>query len=201
MSDDTLIGGAEEEAAPNLLDDAGNEPATPEAPAPETPDSPGDGKGEELWEAGDIGLPDGFEEMDSEALEMFVPVAKQLNLSKDQAQQVINVHAEVMHKAGEFIEQEVQAQFKEWANESMKDSEVGGAKLQQNVAYAKTAIDQFGSTELKDILNMSGLGNNVEVIRMLSKVGEAISNDRFIQGKSTDGQPTDPAKILFPDMG
>ena len=201
MSDDTLIGGAEEEAAPNLLDDAGNEPATPEAPTPETPDSPGDGKGEELWEAGDIGLPDGFEEMDEDALGMFIPVAKQLNLSKEQAQQVINVHAEVMHKAGEFIEQETQAMFKEWANESMKDSEIGGAKLQQNVAYAKTAIDQFGTSELKELLNATGLGNNPEMIRLLSKVGEAVSNDRFIQGKSTDGQPTDPAKILFPDMG
>ena len=202
MPDDTLIGGEEPTPTPNLLDDVDNEPTSPDTPTPDDSDSPGDDKVEgEPWEASDIGSPEGFEEIDSSALEVFVPLAKQLNLSKDQAQQLVNVHADLMYKAGEYLENETDTMYKEWANESMKDTEIGGAKLQQNVAFAKTALDTFGNTELKDILKVSGLGNNVEVIRMFAKIGEAVSNDRFIQGKSTDDQPKSHADILFPNMG
>ena len=79
------------------------------------------------------------------------------------------------------------------------DAEIGGDKLPENLAVARKALETFGTPELKALLNESGLGNHPEVIRFFYRSGKAISEDRVIRGGAA-GQPTDPAKRMFPNQ-
>ena len=97
-------------------------------------------------------------------------------------------------------EQQVLAErAQQWADEAKADQDVGGARLEQNLAVAKKALDRFGSPELVQLLNTTGLGNNLHVIRAFLNAGQAISEDRFVKG-SAPSAPRDPARVMFPTM-
>ena len=91
--------------------------------------------------------------------------------------------------------QQIAALREGWSESSKADNEFGGEKLAENLATAKKALDAFGSPELKQLLNESGLGNHPEVIRMMYRAGKSISEDTFVgasQGSGAGkGQPKD----------
>lgn len=112
-------------------------------------------------------------------LESFESVAKELNLSQDSAQKILDTVAPIMaqQQAEAF-----KAQNEQWIEATKADKEFGGAKLDQNLAIAKKALDAFGTPELRSLLDRSGLGNNPEVIRAFYRAGMAISEDRIFTG-------------------
>lgn len=136
--------------------------------------------------------------MDPKGLEAFSEVAKELDLSQEAAQKVIDKMAPAMAaRQAEAIE----AVKTEWAEGSRADKEFGGDKLNENLAVAKKALDTFGTPELRTLLNESGLGNHPEIIRMMYRAGKAISEDRFVAPSA--GGPTgskDFAKSLYPNQ-
>jgi hypothetical protein len=77
---------------------------------------------------------------------------------------------------------------------------IGGDKLAENLGIARKALDQFGTPELKDVLNMTGFGNHPAVIRAFYKIGKAISEDKFVKGSTPSAAATDIAKRMFPTM-
>jgi hypothetical protein len=86
-----------------------------------------------------------------------------------------------------------------WVEQVKADKDIGGDKLDENLGIARKALDHFGTPELKDVLNASGLGNHPAVIKAFVKAGKAISEDTFVTG-AAKGSDTDPAKKLFPNM-
>lgn len=114
-----------------------------------------------------------------EMLERFSGVAKELNLSQDAAQKVLDEMAPAIqaHQAAQ-----IEAITKGWAEQSTGDKEFGGEKLQENLAVSKKALDTFGTPELRQLLNESGLGNHPEVIRFMYRAGKAIGEDKFLAG-------------------
>jgi uncharacterized phage infection (PIP) family protein YhgE len=145
----------------------------------------------------EFAIPDGSS-LDAEGLEAFSEVAKELNLSQDAAQKVIDKMAPAMAaRQAEAIE----AVRTEWLEGSKVDKEFGGDKLNENLSVAKKALDTFGTPELRTLLNETGLGNHPEIIRMMYRAGKAISEDRFVAPSS--GGPTgskDYAKSLYPNQ-
>jgi hypothetical protein len=84
-----------------------------------------------------------------------------------------------------------------WEQAAKADKEIGGDKLPENLGLAKSVLDKFGTAELRELLTTSRLGNNPEVIRLLSKVGAAISDDaRVTTGKAPDANTK--ARVMFP---
>ncbi|AGF74861.1 hypothetical protein BAnh1_09910 [Bartonella australis AUST/NH1] len=74
---------------------------------------------------------------------------------------------------------------------STNDKEFGGERLQENLGLAQKAMGQFGSPELKEFLNQSGLGNHPELIRTFYRVGKNMSEDGYVgssQGAMTRGE-------------
>ena len=134
-------------------------------------------------------------EFDPEVVGQFAEVAKELNLTQDAAQKVLDKMAPVL---AQRQEKQVMAVREQWANESKADPEFGGDKLPENLATAKKAMDTFASPELRTLLNDSGMGNNPEVIRLFVRVGKAISEDGFVRGGSGNAQSRDP-KRLYPN--
>lgn len=130
-------------------------------------------------------------QFDAEIIGNFSEVAKELNLTQDAAQKLVETMGP---KIAERQLAQVQAVQNEWMQASQVDKEFGGDKLNENLAVAKKALDSFGTPELRSLLQQSGLGNNPEVIRFMYRAGKAISEDTFVGnspgagGKSTGPQ-------------
>lgn len=146
------------------------------------------------------GAPDKYEfkqeegkELNSEVLESFSEVAKELNLSQDNAQKLIDA---VAPKLAEVQQAAIDKMQKDWAEAAKIDKEFGGDKFNENLALAKTALDRFGSDGLKSLLNETGLGNNPEVIRYFVNVGKQISEDTYV-GKGSDMQGGNEKPLTF----
>ena len=143
-----------------------------------------DGKPEGAPEKYEFKATDG-KEFDAEILNNFSDIAKELNLSQDAAQKLLD-------KMGPSIEarqmEQIETLRTEWAEAAQNDKEFGGEKLQENLSVAKKALDQFGTPELRALLNESGLGNNPEVIRFMFRAGKAISQDTYV-GSTTGANP------------
>ena len=116
---------------------------------------------------------------DSEVIAEYSKVAKELNLSQEAAQRVLDA---VGPKLAERQAAQIEAVRNGWADNSKADKEFGGDKLTENLGVAKKALDQFGTAELRSLLNESGLGNHPEVIRFMYRAGKAISEDRIVTG-------------------
>ncbi len=136
-------------------------------------------------------------EVSAQTLTEFSEVAKELGLPQDAAQKILDKMApSLARRQAEAIEG-VKTQ---WADSARTDKEFGGDKLGENLAVAKKALDSFGSTELRTLLNESGLGNHPEVIRFMYRAGKALSEDGFVQGTRAASAAGDPAKRLFPNQ-
>jgi len=116
---------------------------------------------------------------DDAVIGAFSEVAKELNLTQDNAQKILDKVAPMMAaRSAERFE----ATNQEWVAQATTDKEFGGDKLTENLAIAKSAMDKFATPELKELLNKTGLGNHPEFIRAFYRAGKAISEDKFVPG-------------------
>lgn len=162
--------------------DANAQPTDPKAAEPQVPESY------------EYTMPEGIE-LDKAAADEFSAIAKELKLDQATAQKVADVGAKMAQR-----QIEAQARLVEtWVEQVKTDPEIGGDKLDENLAVARKAMDAFGTPELKDVLNSTGMGNHPAVIKAFFKAGKAISQDGFVTG-TAKGAETDLAKRMFPTM-
>ena len=139
-------------------------------------------------------MPEGVA-LDKTAADEFTAIAKELKLNQADAQKVADVGAKMAQRQVEAHAKLVES----WTESVKTDKEIGGDKLTENLGIARKALDQFGTPELRDVLNMTGFGNHPAVIRAFYKIGKALSEDGFVKG-SAKGADTDIAKRMFPTM-
>ena len=130
------------------------------------------------------------------SLAQFSEVSREIGLSQEQAQAVITKMAPVI--AAQSVEA-VRAAQAEWKASQLTDSEFGGEHLAANLGIARKALQAFGTPELTQLLNQSGLGDHPEILRAFYRAGKAISEDTFVSGNMGRAQ-TDPASVMFPSM-
>lgn len=135
---------------------------------------------------------------DEAVLASYAQVARELNMPKEQAQQVVDKMIPAMQARQEELMAEVR---QGWHDASTADREFGGARLHENLAIAKRAMDAFGTPELKALLDESGLGNHPEIIRAFYRAGKTISEDTIVSGQASDAGRSQPIeKRLYPNM-
>ncbi|WP_368913933.1 peptidase [Providencia sp. 1701011] len=135
------------------------------------------------------------QELDKEAVAAFEPIARELGLSNEQAQKIVDVYGStIMPQIAKQQEAAWQKQVTEWAETVKADKELGSV---ESIGNAQKAVDQFGTPELKQYLNDSGLGNHPELFRIFSRIGKAMSEDGFVSGSSENALST--ADVLFGD--
>lgn len=188
---------ASQEAVANALYNAGDTANQQQANTDQnqTKAEEGDGAGNSEGEGKEApqGAPEKYEfkapegqEFDAGTIEAFSEIAKELNLTQEAAQKLLD-------RMGPTIETQqkgqLQAIHNEWKQASQTDKEFGGEKLAENLSVAKKALDAFGSPELRALLEQSGLGNNPEVIRFMFRAGKAISEDSFVGRSTGAGKP------------
>lgn len=134
-------------------------------------------------------------ELDTEALKDFEPVARDLNLTNEQAQKLVDAYPKILAGVQQRQAEAWQAQTEQWAVDVKADKEIGGDKLTANLSAAQRALDQFGTPELKEYLNTTGLGNHPDLVKTFVKIGKAMSEDGMVDG-SNQGQRS-AAEVLY----
>lgn len=180
----------------------GEKPADEGAEQNDKADKKDGEKPEEKDEQKPEGAPEKYEfqagegvELDAEALKDFEPVARELNLTNEQAQKLVDAYPKILAGVQQRQTEAWQAQTEQWAADVKADKEVGGDKLTANLSAAQRALDQFGTPELREYLDGTGLGNHPELVKAFIKVGKAMSEDGVITGKES-GQRS-AAEVLY----
>lgn len=192
-------------------------PSASDAPAADAP--PGDGKPAETEapkdeaqksvapEKYELKAPEGFAELDGALVESFEPLAREMNLTNESAQKLVET---MMPKVVERLTAHSTAAWETtlagWVETAKTDAEIGGEALPQNLQSAQRALDRFASPELRALLdyrsdanpNGLGLGNHPELVRVFARIGKAMADDKFVTSNSAAGTgPRDPADVLF----
>lgn len=150
---------------------------------------------------GDFKLPDGVE-MDKAMLEGFLPVAKELGLSQEAAQKLVDFQSQYVAHAQKAQQEAYDNMLQDWVNAAKADKDIGGPAFNENVGFAAKAIKQFGTPELRAALDATGVGNHPEFIRVFAKIGKAMSEDKFhVSNAEPAAGPKSLAERLFPNQG
>lgn len=135
--------------------------------------------------------PEGFEAIDTDALEAATPILKELGVTtNEQAQEVIGKMAPIVQGMVERAvagHEKALADFRvethaAWAKECLTDEALGGGsedRLNEHLAHAARFRDSFGSPELTAFLNASGVGNHPELVKLFAKAGSELGEGSF----------------------
>ena len=147
----------------------------------------------------DFTLPEGLEP-DEARSEEFKGVAKELGLSQEQAQGLVTFALEAETKAAEAQVKDWEATQDQWRSDTKNDEEIGGEKLKETRVDVSKAVGHFGNDAFKELLDITGVGDHVEMVRFLSKVGALMKEGGLNVDNSEVDTPKDPAKVMFPNM-
>ncbi|WP_442801396.1 peptidase [Serratia rubidaea] len=184
--------------------DSAEQPAGEDKPADDNPaDSPDEDKtGKESGDKPDkedkpaapekyeFSAPEG-QELDANALSVFEPIAKELGLSQEQAQKLVDIYPQLQQQQADAWSKQVA----DWGEQVKADKEIGGDNFNASVGAAQRALDQFGNPELREYLEASGLGNHPALVRFCAKVGKSMAEDTIVMPKN--GGQRSAADILY----
>lgn len=147
----------------------------------------------------DFTVPEGME-LDTAALENFAPIAKELNLSQDQAQKLVDMYASQVQGLQKAQIEAMAAQRAEWVNQIRTDQEIGGVDMNKKIGVAVKAIDHFAGREFRQLLHDTGLSDHPDMVRAFYKIGMAMEEDKMTPGHAGGSAQKTPAQIMYPDM-
>ena len=191
--------GTESPAAPEVTDAAPQQNApvegAQEVKAEAATDDAKPAGAPEVYE--DFKVPEG-KTLQPDFLDDLKAAAKELNLSQDAAQKLVDLALARGDKGQAQADAMKAKAIADWEAQVKADQEIGGDKLDVNLGVAKTALKEFGTPELKHLLDETGLGSHPEVIKFFVKAGKAISQDNVVTGKApAPGGRRDLAQALY----
>lgn len=127
----------------------------------------------------EIKIPEG-KSFDEAFMGSFKTWAHQAGLSQDQASKLAEGYMAFEAQSMAAVEKQIND-----AREAMKVE--WGAKLNENLALSIKAVDQFFTTEEKQWLDKSGMGDNPTFIKIFHKIGKAINEDAITTGGARGG--------------
>lgn len=142
-------------------------------------------------------FPEGAQ-VDETRLNDFKAFAKSNNLNQEQAQAFIDRQlADNTQAEGARVER-FKAQRSEWKGTLKADKEWGGDKLPQTEALARKGIAEYGTPELKDLLNRTGFGDFPGLVIAFAKIGKTLSEDAIRTGSAAKAATKSAASALYP---
>lgn len=144
--------------------------------------------------------PEGASAFDDTVLATYSDAARELNLTQEGAQALLAkvgpvIQAQQMAKLTEFYA-DIGGMPDTWADQMKADKELGGDKLDANLAIAKKAMD-LGGPAFVTMLNKTGLGNHPELIRTFHRIGKSLSEDKFVPNGGGAGTQLTAAQKLY----
>ena len=156
-------------------------------------------------------MPEGVQAGDASvqtAINEAVPLFKEMGLTQDQAQKLVDLHMKQWKGAADQIEETMRKRDIQkpdaWMEQTRNHPEFGGAKLNENIEAARLAIDKLGGPELsKALAEETGIINHPAVFGAFVKMGRLMKEDTLVTGNVAGGSSDDPAiraARLYPNM-
>ena len=143
-------------------------------PKPSTPDV--------VDEKTEFTIPDGMK-IDEKRMASFKSVAKELGLTKEQAQKLVDMDAQNIQNADNAF-REMQ---KKWKEDTMKEL---GENAEQKLGEAAAAFKRFGDDEFVKLLKDSGLENHPAMVRVFRNIGSKLAVDTTVAATSNGVKST-----------
>ena len=160
----------------------------------------GDGSGNPADSGGGAGeVPENYEFNLGEGLTItdeqktaFTAIAKDAKLSQAQADSLLKMHSEIingyLHAAEDAVEKNI------------AECQKLGLTSQENLGFARTAVNTFGGSEAMQVLIDTGAINHPAVCKLFVTIGQLISEDKPADTHVGGGKGTPRAEdILFPN--
>lgn len=184
----------------SLLNDA---PADKPADKPADDAKPADqAKPEEPIQYEDFKLPEGVE-LNAEKLDAFKKLGQDAGLSQDVAQKLVDLYTAEVKEIAEAPYRAWKDLQTTWRNEVINDPVIGGANLEKNLATVKSGFKALlgeDSAKFFDALNVTGAGNNPEIVRGLLKAAAPHAPATPVTGSPGKLNSKSPGATLYPQM-
>ncbi len=209
MSESTETTPLTEPVAPTtLLTEATTPPGTEPDPAvltPPEPKQPGQAEDDSPivepapLQPTDITLPDDVE-VSEELRDEFLSVLNDKELdAKGRAQALIDLQLKAATSAAEAQSAAWAEMQTKWQDEVKSDADLGGDKLQPALGRIGRLLSEYGSEELSGVLDMTGAGNSLHVIKFLDRIAAKLTEGGAVIGQPLS-QERSAAQKLFPSM-
>lgn len=156
-------------------------------------------------------VPEGFE-MPEETTKEVTGLFKDLNLSQEQGQKLIDYYAKQSQEAVEAPYKLWEKTQEEWQNKVRLDPEIG-PKLNEVRTTISKAIDGMGdaklANEFRDAMDYTGAGNNLAFIKAFYRLAQMVTEGGHVSGtgpskfgQSAPGTAERPtaARALYPNL-
>ena len=149
-------------------------------------------------------LPEGAQ-ADEAQMQAASALFKELNLTQEQAQKLVDLHAKNWIGAVDAYEQELTRRVAEWGELTKKHPDFGGARLNESLTSVRRAIGKVGGEGLEKALNETGSINHPEIFAAFARMGKMFAEDGFVEGRNAPGSggnrtPSDMARVVYPNM-
>lgn len=156
----------------------------------------------------DFKVPEGYT-LDKALVAEVGPIFKSMNLSQDQAQQLVDFYTKQSQAAVDRPHQEYAATRKAWQDEVKADPDIG-PKLGEVKATIGRALAGLGDPKLtsdfRQAMDLTGAGDHPAFIKAFYKLAQKATEGRPVNGsgpspggQGTQNRPT-AAQALFPNL-
>ncbi len=150
--------------------------------------------------AKDIKLPEGYK-MEDASRDEFMALLNDPNLTRGQfAQKVLDMQIKTLQGLSEEGKASWDATQQEWAGKVQSDPTYGGDKLPKVVEEIGTLIDTYGDDELRGLMDLTGAGNNLAMVRFLHKIAAKLNEAPVPTPPTPVTAQADAARLMFPSM-
>jgi hypothetical protein len=181
-------------------------PSTTETPADDKNKKPETPTGAPETYA-DFKAPEGVT-LDKDAIASAIPVFKELNLTQEQAQKLVEFQAKSGTTAAQTAYDEIRS---DWRKAVLADPDLStGGKLkpdvQPTIAKAIDTLPKELGTEFRNVMNTTGVGDNPAFVKAMYKFAQALTEGTHVSGKgpvevkAPDAKPTSVASAMYPNL-
>ena len=161
-----------------------NEPAAPAEPKPE-PVVP---------ETYDFRAPEGAT-LDTAAIERATPIFKELGLTQDQAQKLVDLYPKITENIVKANNDAYTAMREGWVSELKADKEIGGKldHVAAEIGKLKQQLPAAVRDAFNEAVNFTGAGDHPAVVRALYEISKLVNEGSHVSGNgpSPNGQSRD----------
>lgn len=138
--------------------------------------------------------------VDEDMSKSFLEVMNDAALSPaDRAQKLVDLQASLATKMAEETQKAWDTMQTEWQNQVRSDPEIGGDKLAPALGEIAKLVDKYGSSELRQVMDLTGAGNHPEVIKFLHKIAKDLGEGGPVLGAPPRATAS-LADRLYPSM-
>lgn len=115
--------------------------------------------------------------LSEDILESIKEFAKEANLSSDQAKKILDNQDLLLKEYEADLKDSHDKQISDWEMQVRNDPELGRDKFEETLKLTDMVMKKFGDEQLLKDLTATGYGNHPGLVRFVTRVGRAMSDD------------------------